>query len=484
MFERVILMIISCNEYIIKNSIGEIFRFYLDSNNKINYDFYNDNSKLTDQYLVTDDSIIDFSLDIDNKDRIHLIYITNDGNLYYNLYHNNKWAKKILTQLDTKSNSYSNLILRVNNENIHILYSYTNLINPRLRTIQHLIGTKGNWQKSNVISFLSSKTKHTYFLDFDKFGNIHMVYTAVVENIQKIYYTFFNSSLKKWNQVPKLLSETQNDSYNPYILVDKIENIHVLWSISKNSNFKIQYKHLSQLGSNKNIWKEENLSLSESNLVYSIMLEEKDCIKIILLEKEKILSLVSFDYGLNWNLYNTLPIPTEVKIQIANYFSNYITEKNTNKSSQVLFYLNENEILIGKNLIDYLKSLSSTNVNPNIEVANWKNTENVTEEKSLQITELNIESKDSQLTNYLDIQTDISLLMSSLTDISISIKNLENIIRDFIIHFKDIDNTLLALKESIDINAQSILGVEEKIDKLSSKNSKKSFWSRLFKSNY
>lgn len=476
-------MIISCNEYIIKNSIGEIFRFYLNSDNKINYDFYED-SKLTDQYLVTEDSIVDFSLDIDNRDRIHLIYITNDGNLYYSLYHNKKWAKKILTQLDTKSNSYSNLILRVNNENIHILYSYINLINPRLRTIQHLIGTKGNWQKSNVISFLSSKTNHSYSLDFDKFGNIHMVYAAVAENTQRIYYTFFNSSLKKWNQVPKLLSETQNDSYNPHILVDKIENVHVLWAISKNNNFKIQYKHLSQLGSSKNIWKEESLPLSESKLVYPMMLEEKDCIKIVLLEKERILSLVSFDYGFNWSLYNTLSIPTEIKVQIANYFSNYSIESNTYKSSKVFFCLNQSEILVGKSLVDYIKELSSININFNTKIGILKNIEDNTEEKNLQTAEFNSENKDSQSNDNLESQIDINLLMNSLTDISISIKNLEDIVRDFTIQFKDIDNTLLALKESIDINAQSILGIKEKIDRLSSKNSKRSFWSRLFKNNY
>lgn len=184
------------DNYIIKNSTGEILKFYLDKNNRINYDLYDDNFMLVDQYLFSDDIVSEFSLDIDTKDRVHLIYTTNDGNLYYSLYSNNKWAKKVLTRFDIKSNSYSGLVMKINKGNVHILYSFSNLINPKVWTIQHLIGTKGDWERLNVISFTSGKHTPTFSFDFDKFDNIHMIYTSVMENTGHIYYIFFNGAAK------------------------------------------------------------------------------------------------------------------------------------------------------------------------------------------------------------------------------------------------------------------------------------------------
>ncbi|WIV11197.1 hypothetical protein [Proteiniborus sp. MB09-C3] len=470
-------------DYIIKNSTGEIQRFYLDKNNRINYDLYNNNCVLTDQYLISDDIINDFSLDIDSKDRVHLIYLTNEGSVYYNLYSNKKWAKKAITQFDIRSNSYSSLALRVNKENIHILYSFSNLINSKVWTIQHLIGVKGIWEKTNVISFTSGKTIPTYSFDFDKFDNIHMIYTSIVENAQQIYYTFFNSYLKKWNQVPRLLSEYQDSSGYPYILVDKADNIHAIWTVHKNNSSEVKYKHLPQLGSSKNTWKEEYFPFLNNEYKYPMIYEEIDCLKIFLIGNNKIFSLVSYDYGFSWGLNNTLSIPEEAKIQIARYLTNFPGEKNIKEVSQVLFCLDGKKILLKQNLIDYLSKFSfideKKNKNINFEATESTNTKEFIDEEDsiLSYKEKNAEHQKKYFSELIDI----TLITDTLSDISDNMRSLDDVNKDYIYQFKNIDNTLLALKESIDINNQCLVEINKKIDELSNRTLRKRFWSRLFK---
>lgn len=470
------------NNYIIKNSSGENLRFYLDKNKKLNYDLYDNNRILIDQYLVSEDIINSFSLDIDNKDRVHFIYLTNEGNICYNLYSNKKWAKKTLTQFDMRSNCYSNLTLRVNKENIHILFSLSNLINPNVWTIQHLIGTKGNWEKTNIISFTSAKAIPTYSFDFDKFDNIHLVYTSIVDSIQKIYYVFFNASSKKWCQVPKLLSEHQGNSNYPSILVDKIDNIHIIWLSHEKNNYEVKYKHFSQLGSSRNTWKEETLPCLDNEYAYPIILEEKDCLQIILKESEKILFLASLDYGYSWRLSDTFYIPQDVEIKIAGYLTNFSTEKNILKMFQVLFFLDDMQILLKHDLMDYIKKCTLLNEKDNEEI-------NVRTEELIHTIDTDddrdfsfIDKKENinQTNEYYDNSNDIKSIIHSLSDISNDIKNIRDIGNNFISQFKDIDNTLLALKESIDTNNQCFIDIDKKINELNNKSLKKGFWSRFF----
>lgn len=477
------MSIFNMDNYIIKNSTGEILKFYLDKNNRINYNIYNSNFMLIDQFLFSDDIVSDFSLDIDNKDRVHLIYTTKEGTLYYSLYSNSKWAKKTLTKFDTRSNSYSNLKMKINKGNVHILYSFSNLINPNVWTIQHLIGHKGDWEKINVISFTSGKHTPTFSFDFDKFDNIHMIYNSVTENIGNIYYTFFNNAARIWNHVPKLLSEHQNNSSNPHLLVDKIDNIHALWIINKNNSFELKYKHLNQIGSSKNIWKEEVLPLSIQEHIYPIIYEEKDCLKIYITNKKRILSLVSNDYGSSWNIDDTISIPSEIKIQNAKYLTNFPVEKNTQKTFQVLYYFNDNQILLKQDLLDYIYRYSSLNSDVNNSVPSETSNSIDTSEKIDvdSYTQITKEEEFEQIKKYFDDLISRSALVDALSNISNNIKNIENINKNFASHFKDMDNTILALKESIDVNNQCLIEMQEKFEELNSKTLRKGFFSRFFK---
>ncbi len=474
--------IFNINDYIVKNSAGEILRFYLDKNKRINYDLFDVNFKLVDKYLFSDDIVNDFSIDIDTKDRIHLIYSTNEGNVFYSLYSNEKWAKKALTRFDIRSNSYGALAIKINKENIHILYSFSNLINPNVWTIQHLIGTKGNWEKLNVISFTSGKNTPCFSFDFDKFDNMHMLYTSVIENTGHIYYIFFNASAKKWNSSPKQLSESQNSNSAPYILVDKIDNIHALWIVNKINSYEIKYKHMPQLGSCKNTWKEEILPTSIFEYSYPMIYEEKDYLKMYIVNRNRALSLASYDYGFSWNIDNTLSIPSEIKIQGSKYLTNHPGERNSQKTPHIIYILSDNKIILKEELMKHIHKCTDSGINSNKEI-NPEGNELIGALKNIDdnnFTSSNKEVNLEQLRNYFDSIMDKNLIIDTLSELSNNMKNIEDINKSFASQFKDMDNTILALKESIDINNQCLVEVQKNIEQLNGKNLHKGFFSRLF----
>lgn len=470
------------NNYIVKNSSGEILRFYLDNNKRINYEQYAVDYSLIDRCLFSDETILSFSLDMDSKDRIHLIYITNDGNICYNLYSNNGWAKKILTKLDIKSNTYNELSLKISKENIHILLSFCNLINPKVWTIQHYIGSEGNWKKTNVISFTSGKNKPFYTIDIDKFDNLHMLYTSFTDGLNKLYYTYYNTVSNKWSTVPKLLYESHNSIIYPNLLIDKLDNLHVLWADNRKNDWELKYKHLSQSGFNKNIWIEEKLPLSIDKHFFPIIIEETDSLKIYIIENSKIYILVSNNYGFNWKSLTSVSIPEEIKIDLAKTYTNILSTKNIKKIPFSFFYLKDKRIIIQDELLNFLKKCDSIaqeiNANNTVEI---KNSNNIVDPVDVENDLSNNEKNINETSELLIKVNEISQKIHDINDIFQNIKQLNALNSNCITQLKSIDSTLIALKEVIDINNQHLIDIDKKIDELKKEKAKKRFWSKLFK---
>lgn len=470
------------SNYIVMNSTNEAFRFYLDKDKKIKYEFYDSNQFLTDEYLVSDDKIISFSVDIDSNDRIHLIYLNNEGKINYYLYSSNKWAKKTLTQLDIKSNYYNYLTLKLNKESVHIFFSFSNLVNKKVWTIQHLIGTKGNWEKINAISFTSSKMMPLYSFDFDRFDNIHMLYTSNLEGSQAIQYVYFNSSSKKWCQVPQLIAKTELINTNPQILVDLKDNIHALWLVHDGNLFKAKYKHYSGLGINKNTWREETLYELYSDSLHPVIFQYKDSLNILSIFKNEITCLTSNDYGFHWSQNDTYYINKESKICSAKYIISSTSDRNMQKFNHVYLLLDSIPCLLKSGPIKHLQDYSSQNYDYNLN-SNISNKDIIDEEDSIEQKSFQNENEEKavdQTSKFIDIKHEIESVYQLISTVSNEIIELKKMMTLLTSQFETIEDTLQIFNESIDLNNQCFLDIDKKLYDLTIKRSKRGFWSRLF----
>ncbi|SHH29807.1 hypothetical protein SAMN02745135_00346 [Caloranaerobacter azorensis DSM 13643] len=289
----------SKESFIVRTSTGIYYNIFY-KNNAIFSNTYDKNRKILESKELINLDIIDYSVDIDNNDKIHIICITKTGNIIYYIYFKNKLSKKHLTTLDVKSNRYDYFYLKVIKDEIHIFYAFSNIINSTVWTIQHIIGNKQSWEKKNVISITPGKYMSPYYIDFDKLGNIHLIYKNVESRTQQIYYTHYSSFLKSWSKYPIRVSDISVDNLHPYIFVDNRNIIHLVWSKLDNSNLRFVYKQRPVITNQKGKWKSVELPLSRSTYTHPVIYEDFGLLRILYKQNDSIKGLFSKDFGSSW----------------------------------------------------------------------------------------------------------------------------------------------------------------------------------------
>ncbi|WP_425447171.1 hypothetical protein [Dethiothermospora halolimnae] len=320
------MSIYSKQSYLIRISDGNYYRFHLSGNNKLTYSLY-DSTGHQKEVRNFGEYVLDFSIDIDTKDRIHIIFISKEGNLIYGIYSNKNWVKKELTKLNIKSNSYKYLTLKIINKTIHIFYSYCNFLNKNIWTIDHICNLKEKWQKRNVITLTPGQFMSPFYVENDKNENIHMVYKSKSYDEEDIYHIKFNSFIRKWDKSPKQISDSKNSNLHPYFFIDNKENAHLVWSILNNSNLKLVYKKLHYITNGKSKWQNISLPNFNGNNSHPIIFENQGTLKILFRQNNILKCLSSHDYGDNWNKED---ISSNISIDNSNfirYISNFTGDR-------------------------------------------------------------------------------------------------------------------------------------------------------------
>ena len=296
------------NRELIIDSKGELFLFEMNELNKINYTKYNHKYIATEVLSLLNDEVLTFSTTIDEKNNIHVIILTHTGKLLYFLHHEYKWSNALIANFDIKSNIYRNMNILLDNENVNIIYSYANLINTNLWTIQHTLYNKKTWEKYNIISFLGEKSNQSFNIDKDSFGTIHLLYNNIHNNSIQINHTFYNSFAKIWNKSTTKLSKTNTNNFFPYIFIDTKNNLHALWLEKTAENNHLKYFSLTSIGNNKYKWNEKEIPNISNCTDMPIIFEENGMLKIVYLIENNICFLYSSDYGNSWSIGDLLEI--------------------------------------------------------------------------------------------------------------------------------------------------------------------------------
>lgn len=278
-------------------------------------------------------------LTLTKKNRIHLISLLKNGDLVYSLNNEEKWSKNLIGKLDTKSNIYKYLNLCLIEGKINIFYTYANLINQNLWTIEQIIRTENRWTKIRVNTILSEKLPGPFYVDYDKFENIHLIFKARGKNSDHIYYTFYNSFVKKWNGIPEKISSSNTNNLFPYLFIDSKNNIHAIWSTLISKDYTLNYKKLTTMGQDKYRWKIINLPNINNINFTPIIIENNKILKIIFIKDDKINYLYSKDYGNSWIKSKDSYIITS-NSWLIDYSSNFSEEHFNNKANNLYCKIN------------------------------------------------------------------------------------------------------------------------------------------------
>lgn len=288
------------NRNILIDSENNIFIFDLTIDGNVNCKQYDSNLNLIGSNRINEATVMNYSVTIDRDNTIHLITLTNAGELHYYKYSDGKWNENTIAKFNLLSNIYNQFEVLLINDKLHLIYNYSNLINSNIWTIQHIVYDNGREEQYNVVRYISKKTPEPFIVDADNLGNIHLLYLNYINNSSQVYYSFYSFYGKMWNPHPKLLSSDNVNNLTPYLFIDSNNNIHCVWIEDLSYKMKLKLMKMHASGKEKYQWKEvplPNVSISKG---YPFIYETNGNLNLVLISNNKIISLESKDYGYKW----------------------------------------------------------------------------------------------------------------------------------------------------------------------------------------
>jgi len=293
------MQLATTQQYLVKTSKSLIYHFFIDHHKSLHYSIYADNNTIIKSDKLVD-SIIEFSVTIDNREKIHLICVTKAGELLYYIHQNEKWNSKTISKLDFKSSIYRYLMLYVKGSYTHIIYNKTNLLTPMLSSIEHIYWDQSGINKSIVGTYIHGRYPSPLQISIDNSNNIHLVYKVYYKNNHQLYYCRFNILTKKWS-AGELMTNLQEDHSHPYIFVDSKDTIHIAWCAIEQNNIVLKYKRKTNAISKKSKWSNaQSLSNRNSNTLSPTLIQESDVLKIYCKQNNQIIEIISTDFGNSW----------------------------------------------------------------------------------------------------------------------------------------------------------------------------------------
>jgi hypothetical protein len=262
--------------FLIKKSSGIIYNFYLSKIGGICYKVYSlHNNEKVDPFeiSITEEKILEFYVNIDEEDIIHILALTESGDLKYFVNKDNVWNSKVFSRFDLRSNIVKSLFIYVYNKKLYIMYAASNLMNVNLWTIYFKSWDGSKWNNTNIGMAICSKEFTPYCLTIDNQKNLHVFYKNSSNKGTQIFYRKFHMQFPLWSTPEKSVNSVEIIGFY-YAFCDTRNNIHLVWSTSTGTNFKILYKKLNaKVLNNKQLDRIVTLNLSNSAYLQPVIFE-------------------------------------------------------------------------------------------------------------------------------------------------------------------------------------------------------------------
>ncbi|MDP4091072.1 MAG: hypothetical protein Q8930_17635 [Bacillota bacterium] len=223
--------------YVIRNGGDKFYRFYLSKQSRLMLDFQNGSYPMRSSHISS--HILDFSVDIDENDQIHILLLKGNGDLQYEI-NNLSGTSRLLTHIDLNSFNIKFLTLKVIDNQAHIFY----MLNQRGSSswaIQHCL-----FQNKTCITYEAAVTlceQHVYPYTVDCYKkNLYLFYS------KDSSYTYcikcFNESLHVWDMLDEHIEI--RDSHSTAFIVNNTGTAFICYTATINRNIytMVRYKAL------------------------------------------------------------------------------------------------------------------------------------------------------------------------------------------------------------------------------------------------
>ncbi|MGI6140851.1 MAG: hypothetical protein ACOYEH_03825 [Caldicoprobacterales bacterium] len=311
--------------HVIRFSSGEIWYFSFSPNRGIMVQQLDRNSTWKQSYELISNAQEDFSVSIDNQDRLHLICFSKKGELQYLLYNDTGWSKQVLSVYKpTRYTIRYPVVIPIKNR-IHILFAIGKAFNTGYWSLQHYYWDETSWHSTEITKVTAGYRLSPFYVDMsDK--HIHLVYRGLTTNRYQIFYSRYHLDHGIWS-TPENVTYDSIDCNMPSILI-RDDLLHLAWTSLSKNDLVVKYKNRTVRSLGKMDWSPEiqlNNPGSTATLPRLIWLEEK--IWCIWYQNDTLYCSSSEDRGLKWSTPAELQTRYGTSFQYIHYSTNHPRDK-------------------------------------------------------------------------------------------------------------------------------------------------------------
>lgn len=249
------------------------------------------NSNINSRELITKDILKEYSVDIDNKNNLYIVYQNQKGYLVMDTIKNKTIESKVLTEKGL-SEVY-NLKMIIKNKIVHIFYMIKLQEKNNRYGIFHMYLREKQWQSNKIIEIEETKIINPF---------------TVLESIDRISILFYRENkiieIKNLNLETFMWSDEKSlvESKNNKLFIDSLEildTIHLVYCEFIQEKLVIKHNRINRI--DNVLHKEESIISNEGNASYPTILFYDNKIWIVWVELNKIMSRYSNDMGKTWS---------------------------------------------------------------------------------------------------------------------------------------------------------------------------------------
>jgi hypothetical protein len=318
-------------QYIFKQSSGRIWNFFLDSNHRLYCCSLGKRNSWSEPFPIYKETVIEFSVDIDDSDIFHIVFQNSLGNILYLIFdckNNQKSLKGPIILLENKKHEvyHKYITTLVTKTALHIFF----IINHEgKKVLSHQLVREGIPMNPAAISIVSAEPEIPYFC-IETNSSLH-VFFYKCDKLPGIYYSKYIEISNNWAEK---LQIPYTDKITSFFLTKSTDNfIHIIITkpadsnTSDNSVSNAFNLHYSQKPHDRPEWSSfTDICTHYSDDKAGIITSEGKPL-IFMCGNNGIYEFTTNDNGLSWSKQNKYPFNYGRHIICVTYKSNQQSEK-------------------------------------------------------------------------------------------------------------------------------------------------------------
>lgn len=245
----------NCNPWIFNDRSDDLWRFSITENGDFIYNVMYGDDKWTKEKKI-DTEILEFAVNIDGKENIHIVYINKKRQLKYCVWENSQWLGKILYSFEDNNCNINELSLIIKEEDIHIFFILKKLNVKHKASLMHYLWHGEKYEVNTIcnINLIDDLSAH-YYVETESENKIYLLLISGAENGGTLRVCrYMNNS---WSKI-KNLYIIRGNKISFYSLIYK-NKFHILNLSREHSIYSLEYVSVDFDGNMKSTKVNESL---------------------------------------------------------------------------------------------------------------------------------------------------------------------------------------------------------------------------------